>query len=229
MNSILLLEDDESVNRGIEFTLKKEGYQVYTARTLQEARVVLQNYSPQMAICDINLPDGNGLELIRTIRAKSRMHIICLTALDQEMDQVMGYEAGADDYITKPFSLSVLGLKVGAFFKKNKKEKMDCLETGELLIDLPKMKVYKEEQEISLTKNEWKMLRLFLEHPRQILSKTQLLEQLFDSEGDFVDENTLAVNIRRLREKIEKDIGKPEYIRNIRGLGYIWDKSCHRR
>lgn len=229
MNSILLLENDESVNRGIEFTLKKEGYQVYAARTLQEARAVLEDHSPQMAICDINLPDGNGLDLIREIRTKSRLHIICLTALDQEMDQVMGYEAGADDYITKPFSLSVLGLKVGAYFKKNKKEAGDCLETGELLVDLPKMKVYKEGNEISLTKNEWKMLRMFLGHPRQILSKTQMLEQLFDSEGDFVDENTLAVNIRRLREKIETDTGQPEYIRNIRGLGYIWDKSCRRR
>ena len=115
MTEILLVEDEESVNRGIEFTLTKEGYQVQTAGTIREAEEILKKTSPQMVICDVNLPDGSGLDLIREIRKTSMVHIICLTALDTEMDQVMGYEAGADDYVTKPFSLSVLVLKVNAF------------------------------------------------------------------------------------------------------------------
>ena len=111
MTEILLVEDEESVNRGIEFTLTKEGYQMETAGTIRQAEEILKRINPKMVICDINLPDGSGLDLIREIRKSSMAHIICLTAMDTEMDQVIGYEAGADDYVTKPFSLSVLVLK----------------------------------------------------------------------------------------------------------------------
>lgn len=141
----------------------------------------------------------------------------------------MGYEAGADDYITKPFSLSVLVLKVNAFFKRYQKSPADELESGDLLFSMSRMSARKGQEDISFTKNEWKMLKLFLEHPKQILSKNQILEQLFDFDGEFADENTVAVNIRRLREKIEPDTAHPQYIRNIRGLGYIWDQNCQTR
>ena len=228
MSGILLIEDEESVSRGIEFTLKKEGYQVETAGTIQNAMELLKNWTPQMVICDVNLPDGSGLDLIRQIRKKSMVHIICLTALDTEMDQVIGYEAGADDYVTKPFSLSVLVLKVNAFFKRFQQEVSPVIESGGMLFHLDEMKAQKDGREISFTKNEWKMLKLFLEHPRQILSKNQILERLFDVDGEFVDENTVAVNIRRLREKIETDSSHPKYIRNVRGLGYLWDCDCRK-
>ena len=180
-------------------------------------------------ICDINLPDGSGLDFIRQVRQVSQAHIICLTALDQEIDQVIGYEAGADDYMVKPFSLSVLAMKVQAYFRKHSQAEGQTVTSGDLQVSLPQMRVWKLGQEISLTKNEWKMLCLFLEHPRQILSKNQMLEQLFDNEGDFVDANTLAVNIRRLREKIEDDSKSPSYIKNIRGMGYLWDQACTQR
>lgn len=228
MAEILLVEDEESVNRGIEFTLTKEGYQVETAGTICQAEEVLKRISPKMVICDINLPDGSGLDLIREIRKSSMAHIICLTAMDTEMDQVIGYESGADDYVTKPFSLSVLVLKVNAFFRRRGKDTPLLIESGGMMVNLAEMKACKDGREISFTKNEWKMLKLFLEHPRQILSKNQILERLFDSEGDFVDENTVAVNIRRLREKIETDSSRPEYIRNVRGLGYLWDYDCRK-
>lgn len=228
MAEILLVEDEESVNRGIEFTLTKEGYQVETAGTICQAEEILKRISPKMVICDINLPDGSGLDLIREIRKSSMAHIICLTAMDTEMDQVIGYEAGADDYVTKPFSLSVLVLKVNAFFRRRGKDTPLLIESGGMMVNLAEMTACKDGREISFTKNEWKMLKLFLEHPRQILSKNQILERLFDSEGDFVDENTVAVNIRRLREKIETDSSRPEYIRNVRGLGYLWDCDCRK-
>lgn len=228
MADILLIEDEESVNRGIEFTLTKEGYQVDTAGTIHEAETLLKQENPEMIICDVNLPDGSGLDLICRIRKKSTAHVICLTAMDTEIDQVMGYEAGADDYVTKPFSLSVLVLKVNAFFRRQKKDKALLIESEGIVVNLSEMTARKDGQEISFTKNEWKMLKLFLENPRQILSKKQILERLFDSEGDFVDENTVAVNIRRLREKIETDSSHPKYIRNVRGLGYLWDCECRK-
>lgn len=228
MNSILLLEDDESINRGVTFILEKEGYQIYSCKTVAEAENVFHQQELQLIICDLTLPDGSGLDFIRTVREESSVHIICLTALDQEVDQVMGYEAGADDYITKPFSLSVLKLKVSAYFRKQQGAVQDRIESGNLCFYVKEMRVLAAGREVSLTKNEWKMLRVFMEHPRQILSKNQLLEQIFDLEGDFVDENTIAVNIRRLREKIEPDSSKPEYIKNIRGIGYLWDKECRR-
>ena len=228
MTEILLVEDEESVNRGIEFTLTKEGYQMETAGTIRQAEEILKRINPKMVICDINLPDGSGLDLIREIRKSSMAHIICLTAMDTEMDQVIGYEAGADDYVTKPFSLSVLVLKVNAFFRRRKKDTPLLIESGGMIVNLAEMTARKDGREISFTKNEWKMLKLFLEHPRQILSKNQILEWLFDSEGEFVDENTVAVNIRRLREKIETDSSHPEYIRNVRGLGYLWDCDCRK-
>ncbi len=225
MNLILLLEDDENVNQGISFMLEKEGYEVISAFSILEARQMCKGKDISLIICDITLPDGSGLDFIQEIRSESKAHIICLTALDQEMEQIMGYKAGADDYITKPFSLSILLLKVNAFFKKQAM-KEEVLRSGEICFYLREMKVLKEGKEILLTKNECRLLLTFLSHPRQILSKRQLLEQLFDAEGDFIEANTIAVNIRRLREKIELDATNPVYIKNIRGMGYLWDKDC---
>ena len=137
----------------------------------------------------------------------------------------MGYEAGADDYITKPFSLSVLLLKVNAYFKRNNTSRKNILESGSIKFLANEMKVYKNDIEIELTRNEIKLLKFFMENPKQVLSKKQLLESLFDTDSNFVEENTIAVNIRRLREKIEDNLDKPGYIKNIRGIGYIWDKE----
>lgn len=228
-NHILLVEDEDSVKRGISFTLERDGYQVFACGTIKEAECIFQRESLQLIICDINLPDGSGFDWIRTVRKRSCVHIICLTALDQETDQVLGYEAGADDYITKPFRLSILSLKVQAFFKKQANPKESWIESGAIRFSKDNRKVYKREKEIALTKNEWKLLQLFLEHPKQILSKKQLLEELFDIDGDFVEANTVAVNIWRLREKIEEDVKNPQYIKNIRGIGYVWDKECRKK
>lgn len=228
MKNILLVEDEESVNRGIAFTMEKEGYQVIACFSLNQGWKAFQENEVQLVISDITLPDGSGLELIRRIRENSSVHIMCLTALDREMDQVMGYEAGADDYISKPFSLSVLMLKVNAFFKKQQGDNLNMLQSGDIRFSLKEMKIWKGQEEILLTKNEWRMLQAFLEHPRQILSKRQLLEQLFDADGEFVEENTIAVNIKRLREKIEEDVTNPQFIKNIRGIGYVWDKPCNK-
>lgn len=228
MYELLIIEDDESLNRGISFMLQKEGYKVYSCHTLKEAAECLKSSMPQLIICDIALPDGNGLDFIRRVRKGNNVHIICLTAQDQEIDQIMGYEAGADDYITKPFSLSVLLLKIAAYFKRIKPANNDIIKTGDLDVNIKKMKILKKEKEIQLTKNEWKLMQLFLDHPKQIITKQQLLERIFDIEQNYVDDNTIAVNIRKLREKIEATPAEPEYIKNVRGIGYLWDKECIR-
>lgn len=226
MGRILLLEDEESVNRGVSFTLQKEGYEVCSCSCLAEAIRSFDAFSPELLICDVTLPDGSGLEAVRYAREKSGTYIICLTALDSEIDQVMGYESGADDYITKPFSLSVLTLKVKAFFARKEGRSRGIIRSGELKIDPRAMKAWRQEQELSLTRNEWKLLNFFVENPGQVLPKSRLLERLFDTEEHFADENTVAVNIRRLREKIGDDAKNPRYIRNIRGLGYLWEEPC---
>ena len=224
LGSILVLEDDETVNRGISFSLSKSGYDVISCYTIEQAKKKIQEQKVDIIICDINLPDGSGLDYISWVRNRGNVYIICLTALDQELDQVMGYEAGADDYITKPFSLSVLLLKVEAYFKRcsvNVEKKV--MRSGGITDFLDEMRLVVEGENVQLTRNEWKLISFFLQHPKQVLSKMQILESIFDIDKDFVDENTLAVNIRRLREKIKDTSKASVYIKNVRGLGYVWN------
>lgn len=224
--AILLLEDEESVSRGVSFTLERAGYQVYACGCIREAEQVLDGHQPQMMICDLTLPDGNGLDFIKKVReTQSDIYILCLTALDSETDYVMGYGAGADDYVAKPFSLSVLTLKVQAYFERNKKAASSQISLGKIRVSMNEMRAWRANEELYFTKTEWKLLMLFLQNPNQILSKNQILEFLFDAEGDFVEENTIAVMVRRLREKMEEDPAKPQYIKNVRGMGYILHDS----
>lgn len=228
MINILIIEDDENVNRGIAFSLEKSGKRIFPAITIKEAEKIASKNKIDLVICDINLPDGNGLEFIKWIRKQYNTYIICLTALDQEINQVMGYEAGADDYITKPFSLSVLMLKIEAYFNRiNNSDTKSEFISKDIRVLPREMKVFVKDEETYLTKNEWKMLSLFMQHPKQVLSKNQILENLFDIDGEYVDENTVAVNIRRLREKIEENPSYPVYLKNIRGLGYVWNQEVN--
>lgn len=227
---VLILEDEASMNRGIAFSAERNGFLAVQCYTIEEAEKSIQEAAPDVIICDINLPDGSGLDFISSLRSRSmsiRPYIICLTALDTETDHVLGYEAGADDYISKPFSLSVLMLKLEAFARRNVKQDTPSkvIVSGNLKFTPDKMEVTVNGAPIQLTRNECKLLGVFMRNPQQILSKDQLLMQAFDIYDNFVDENTLAVNISRLREKLCDDAQNPEYIRNIRGLGYIWMKE----
>ena len=227
MPGILVVEDDENLNRGITFSLEKNpDMRLFFSRISAKKRKELQVIIMWMLPFGCESSGWEWTEFVRWMRCNYNTYIICLTALDQEMDQVMGYEAGADDYITKPFSLSVLLLKIEAHFRR-RQEKTEAgkMISGDIVFIAGEMKVLIKSREISLTKTELKMLTFFLQNPKQILSKTQILENVFDLEGDFVDENTIAVNIRRLREKIEDNPAAPVYIKNIRGLGYIWNQE----
>ncbi len=223
MGAILLLEDDESLNRGISLKLEREGYRVLSAVESEQAEELFQKNKIDLIISDITLEKGNGLEFARKIRASSDVYLIFLTALDQEVDIVNGYDAGADDYIAKPFSLAVLISKVNALMRRICQGEGDggILSSGDIRVCCREMKVYKKEEEIPLSKKELQLLLFFLEHPRQIVSKDQILEAVWDVEGQFVDENTVPVTIGRLKRRLGKN-GEEAYIENVRGLGYLW-------
>lgn len=220
MKKILFLEDDENLNRGITLKLTKEGYQVLSAYTIQEAERLLAGESVDMVITDITLPDGSGLDFGRSIREKSEVYLIYLTALDTELDVINGYDSGADDYITKPFSIQVLTSKVHARMRRLEGREKNVLRCGKLELFIREMQVKKSGEPVSLSKTEIQLLRYLMENAGQIVSKEMILEQIWGLDGQFVDENTVTVNISRLKSKLETDC-----IANVRGLGYIWTED----
>ncbi|MBC8061174.1 MAG: response regulator transcription factor [Clostridiaceae bacterium] len=226
MTNILLLEDDESLNRGISFKLKKEGFQVFSAKTINEAKEIFSIEKVQLILADVGLPDGNGFDFCQEVRKKSDVLMIFLTACDQEVDIVTGFDLGADDYITKPFSLMILISRINALLRRNlNKNSNKKITSGNVTFYFQEMKVKKNELEIILSKTELKLLKFLMDNPQQILTRERLLNELWDLEGMFVDQNTVAVNIRRLREKIEDNPSEPEYIKTMRGIGYVWNRD----
>lgn len=229
MTKILLVEDDTAIARGIGFSLEKEGFNVTHAENIEMGKSYFENEEFDLLILDVTLPDGNGFDLCKYVRSKSMVPITFLTACDEEIDIVQGLDIGGDDYITKPFRLGEFMSRIKAIlrrydFKKTKTSKEIKCENISLFID--EMKVYKDNSKIFLSKNEYKLLKYFMENPRQILTRDQILSALWDTDGDFIDANTLSVNIRRLREKIEENPSKPKYIQTMRGTGYIWAEGC---
>ena len=215
---ILLLEDDGSLQKGLASKIQKEGHQVICSDTVASARREIAK-GFDMAILDVNLPDGSGMDICTELRAQPVVpHILILTSDDAETDIVMGYEAGADDYMVKPFSLSVLLSKINAV--QRRLDQKPHAKSKSFYIDLAKQTVELGGKSITLTRNEWRLFHALWQNAGQTLSKSQLLETLWDIDGEFVDENTLAVNIRRLREKIEENPSDPKIIENVRGIGY---------
>jgi len=218
--TILLLEDDENLNRGIAMRLEREGYHVLPAFGMTQAEELFERHEVHLIITDITLEDGNGLEFCRRVREKSGVYLIFLTALDAEMDIVNGYDLGADDYITKPFSLMALILKVHALMKRVEAPKVSYLVCGDIRVSLREMKVWKGREPLFLSKKEMQLLVFFLENPRQIFSREQIADAVWDMDGQFMDDNTVPVNISRLKKKLGND-----GIQNVRGIGYIWTKE----
>lgn len=226
---ILLLEDDDSLNHSVSLKLKREGYTIYSAFTVEEALYFYQNKNLSLIICDISLPDGNGLDFCARVRKDSNILFLFLTALDREEDIMAGYRQGADDYVTKPFSLPILISKVNALLKRFPAEKPQAIVSGDIALYPEKKRAAKSGAYLNLTAKEYSLLSFFMENPMRILSRNQLLEAIWDIEGNFVDENTLSVNIRRLREKIEDNPSSPVLLKNVRGLGYIWERKCEKQ
>ncbi|MCT4662102.1 MAG: response regulator transcription factor [Tissierellales bacterium] len=233
MGRIFILEDDEGLSRGIGYTFSKDGHEVEYANSINQAiskwtELRDNDIDIDIMLLDRNLPDGDGISFCQRVREESDVPILMLTAKDLELDEIVGLESGADDYITKPFSIAVLKLKVEKWLERSSREVMtdeeneSILKSGLVKMDTKKMCVYLRNEPVNLSSTEYKLLKYFLENANQVLIRDQILDRLWDNDGQFVDDNTLAVNIRRLRQKIEKSPSKPEYIKTIRGMGYMW-------
>jgi len=223
MKKILLLEDDEALSTGIVMAMNRENYEFTQCFTISETREVLKGQIFDLIILDINLPDGSGLELCHKIRKNNKTPIILLTARGTELDIVAGLETGADDYITKPFSLMVLRARVNALFRRlEPEEKTSDYQTGPFIFHFKVMDFLKNNTSIDLSKTEQKLLYLFISNPNQILSRTRMMEYVWPDGTEYVEDNALSVTIRRLRDKLEDNPSRPEYIKTMYGLGYMW-------
>ncbi|HHW01074.1 MAG TPA: response regulator transcription factor [Clostridiaceae bacterium] len=221
--TILILEDDENLNRGIAFTFEKDGYQAVSANSIKEGKRFMEQHKVDLIILDLGLPDGNGMDFCKEIRAYSNVPIIMLTVCDLETDEVSGLLAGADDYITKPFSLSILRARVEALLRRTEAESRHIIRSGKYRLDTNLCKFFRGDEEIPISATEYRLLHFLMTNAGQVLSKEQILSSLWDNKGNFVDENTLPVNISRLRAKLEDDPKTPRIIKTIHGIGYIWD------
>lgn len=221
MDTILIIEDDRTLNRGVSFALNKEGYSVISNYNISEGKVSIMENDIDFLLLDINLPDGSGLDLCEQIKDKINFPIVFFTANDTEEDMIKGFERGCDDYITKPFSMDILKLKINAILKRSVEVEKDIFKYKDLKIDFESRKVYIKEIEVNLTVTEYKLLELLSKNKGRAITKELILEKLWDSNGNYVDENTISVNIRRLRKKIEEDTKNPQYITTLFGIGYI--------
>ncbi len=220
--NIFLLEDDEAIGIGLTYSLENEGYKVTLAKTVSTALNIINRESFSLYILDLTLPDGSGYDVCKRIKEKGDLPVIFLTAFDDEVNVVMGFDLGADDYISKPFRVKELLLRIKSVLRRYNKETADAtVKIKDLIINTNEAKVYKNGREIILTAMEYKLLLILLNNRGNILSRGQLLENIWDIDGDFVEDNTLTVYIKRLRDKIEEDPASPVYIKTVRGLGYV--------
>ena len=219
---IFLLEDDDAIAMGLSYSLENEGYAVTVAKSVSQALEIINKKNFSMYLLDLTLPDGSGYSVCKRIKEIGDFPVIFLTAYDDEVNVVMGFEFGADDYITKPFRLKELLVRIKSVFRRYNNDSGDGkIKVKDLVVNTNEAKVYKNGNEIVLTAMEYRLLLILLNNRGCVLSRTQLLENIWDVAGDFVEDNTLTVYIKRLRDKIEENPTEPEYIKTIRGLGYI--------
>lgn len=219
---ILLVEDDKTIAAGLEYSLEQEGFTTILCHDVYSAKKALKDNEFDLCLFDLSLPDGSGYELCKIAREKGDVPVIFLTACDDEVNVVMGLDMGADDYITKPFRIRELISRIKSVLRRYRKgnNSKTILELNNIRINTLDAKVYKNSEEIILTALEYRLLLIFANNPGQVLSRNQLLEGIWDVAGDFVNDNTLTVYIKRIREKLEDDPQKPTIIKTVRGMGY---------
>lgn len=235
--NIFLLEDDDAIAMGLTYTLEKEGYSVTRRKTAAQARLTWENGKFDLGILDINLPDGNGYDVCRFIKSSGDVPVIFLTAADAEVNVVMGLELGADDYICKPFRINELMARIRTVLRRSQKGKDSGGAAPGSPINVENIRIYTseakvtavdensgEEKTVELTALEYRLLLTFCSNRGIVLSRGNLLQEMWDVSGDFVNDNTLTVYIKRLRDKIERDPSRPGIIKTVRGLGYIMEK-----
>ncbi len=219
---IFVLEDVDAIGIGITYSLENEGYTVTLAKTVEEAYKIINEKTFSLYILDLTLPDGSGYDVCKRIKEQGDLPVIFLTAYDDEVNVVMGFELGADDYISKPFRVKELLLRIKSVLRRYSKDSVDgIIKIKNLSINTNEAKVYKNGEEIILTAMEYRLLLILLNNRGIVLTRNQLLENIWDIDGDFVEDNTLTVYIKRLRDKIEEDPAKPVFIKTVRGVGYV--------
>lgn len=217
MKKILLIEDNEAIIMGLKYSLEQENFQVISAKTAKESKEKLDNKNIDIVLLDVSLPDGNGFEICKEIKEKNDIPIIFLTAQDEEISIVLGLDLGADDYIVKPFRTRELIYRIKSVLRRyGKKEENNIIQYKDIKIDTISAKVYKNNKEIIFTSLEYRILLMLFTNQNKLITREQLLEKIWDIAGNFVNDNTLTVYIKRIREKLEDD----SIIKTVRGLGY---------
>lgn len=226
---VLLVEDDGSLIDGLEYALKKDGFEVEVARSVEEFGKLYTDGRFDVVLLDVSLPDGNGFEICERIRRTSEVPILFLTAADEEFNVVRGLDMGGDDYVSKPIRLNELLSRIHSLQRRAGKRgkgagvvQEPVLESGGIRVDLVGNRAWLEEEPLELTAQEYRLLCLFLKNQGMILTRERILDRLWDGNGEFVDDNTLSVYIRRLRSKIEEEPSSPKHLLTVRGLGYQW-------
>lgn len=225
MMKILIVEDDKPIATGLTYSLEQENYETIVCYTVKEATEVITSHLDDITLClfDLSLPDGSGYDLCKLVKEKSDLPVIFLTAVDDEVNVVMGLDMGADDYITKPFRIRELMSRIASVLRRYEKypqTESHVKKIGHITVDTMRGKVFNAGNEIELTAMEYRLLLTFFSNRNQVLSREQILEKLWDAAGEFVNDNTLTVYIKRLREKIEIYPQKPTLITTVRGVGY---------
>lgn len=222
MKNILIIEDDKKLNDGIRLALESDEICFFQVSNLAEAMNVIRNKTIDLVLLDVNLPDGNGIDFLKEFRRNSRIPVILITINNMELDIVTGLEAGANDYITKPFSLMVLRARVAVQLRNERDKKENRFYIDDFSFDFDKMEFFKSGQKIELSKTEQRLLRLLCENRGATLKRGYLIDSVWSGESEFVDEHALTVTVKRLRDKLEADSSSPEYIRTVYGIGYSW-------
>ncbi len=218
---ILIVEDDQTIAMGISYSLMQEGFEPEEVYNKNDALKKIEETSYDLYLLDLTLPDGTGYEICKRIKEKGDAPVIFLTACDDEVNVVMGLDMGADDYITKPFRIRELISRIKSVMRRyGGKSNRSIIELGTVKVNLQEAKVYRDQEEIILTALEYRLLVTLINHRGQALSRNQLLEGIWDISGDYVNDNTLTVYIKRLREKLEEDPTNPTVIETVRGIGY---------
>lgn len=225
MSRILLLEDDLSLINGLSYAFGKQGFELDIARTLKEGEMRWTDGKYDLLVLDVSLPDGSGFDFCKKVRLTSNVPVIFLTASDEETSIIMGLDIGGDDYITKPFKLGVLISRINALLRRaNSFQTEDTeLRSNGVSVLLLQGRAFKNGEPLELTAAEYKLLCLFMRNPNTMLTKEQILNKLWDCNGNYIDSSTLTVYMRRLRMKIEDDPGEPKMLLTVRGMGYKWN------
>ncbi|WP_242823011.1 response regulator transcription factor [Syntrophobotulus glycolicus] len=210
------------MSAGIALALKDSEFTFVRAKNLAEAGQHIQSAAFDLIILDLNLPDGNGLDFLKTLRRSSAVPVIILTANDLEIDVVTGLELGADDYLTKPFSLMILRARVKARLRSGPSPAWDRIEIDGFRFSFDQMEFFKNGVPVELSKTEQKLLRLFLANRGHTLTRARLVDAIWTNGSGYVEENALSVAVKRLRDKLEDTPSSPRYIKTVYGIGYTW-------